>query len=219
MNDVVQAWAAAAAGVEFPVAVVVDGVADPPRLTQWSGETEAPNSVTLRYQKDDVQITTYPEIMWGGDLIEIWKDLKAFVESSFGSAWEARESGPLDFEGLEVEETTWTRTEKGYTELKVYESPPEKEMAEMRSRRKQAAAEAKHRVIDLSLGGSFVETIVVGEADMWSAGFETTWDDGPLVVLLTGGAVAVDSLKLELVDDLLAYLQARAAAAQSEDRP
>lgn len=100
MTSTQQGWEVAAGGVGFPVAAVANGVTDPPRLTQWGGEGDAPSSVTLRYEKDEVQVTTYPEIMWGGELVEIGKDLSAFIESSFGFAWEARESAPLDFEGL-----------------------------------------------------------------------------------------------------------------------
>lgn len=140
-----------------------------------------------------------------------WKDLSAFVESSFGFAWEARETAPLDFEGLEVQETTWTRTENGYLEFRSYESRPEKEIDERRARRELAAAEAEHRVIALPLAGSLVQATVVGDTDMWSAGFEAARKDGPLVVLLSGRAIAVDSLKLELVDDLAAHLGAAKA--------
>jgi hypothetical protein len=207
--NALQTWESAAAGVEFPVAVVAAGVAKSPRLTQWGGDTDAPNSVTLSHGKDDLQISTYPEIMWGDE--EIWEDLAAFVENSFGSAWDARESGPLDFEGLEVEETTWTRTENGYLEFRLYESPPEETIKEEEARRKRAASEAEHRVVALPLGDSLVQATVVGEAGIWSAGFETTWDDGPLVVLLSGGGAAVDSLKLDLVDDLLAHLHSAQA--------
>ncbi|MDX6622397.1 MAG: hypothetical protein QOE75_329 [Solirubrobacterales bacterium] len=201
-----QGWEIAAGGVGFPVAVVADGVTDPPRLTQWGGEADAPCSVTLSHEKDDVQVTTYPEIMWGAELAEIWKDLSAFVESSFGFAWEARESAPLDSEGIEVLETTWTRTENGYLEFRAYEARPEKEIDERRARRERAASEAKHRVVALPLAGSLVQATVVGDTDMWSAGFEASREDGPLVVLLSGRAIAVDSLKLELVDDLMAHL-------------
>jgi hypothetical protein len=207
MTSAQQGWEIAAGGVGFPVAAVANGVTDAPRLTQWGGETDAPNSVTLSHEKDDVQVTTYPEIMWGGELAEIWKDLSAFVESSFGFAWEARESTPLDFEDLEVLETTWTRTENGYLESWVYESPSEEEANERRARRERAASEADHRVVELPLAGSLVQATVVGGTDIWSAGFETAWKGGPLVVLLSGRAIAVDSLKLELVDDLLAHLR------------
>jgi len=210
-----QGWEVAAGAVGFPVAAVASGVTDPPRLTQWGGEADdAPGSVTLSHEKDDVQVTTYPEIMWGDELAGTWKDLSDFVESSFGFAWEARESAPLDFEGLEVMETTWTRTETGYLEFRVYEPRPEEEINEIRATRERAASEARHRVVGLRLAGSLVQAAVVGDTDMWSAGFETVWERGPLVVLLSGGAIAVESLQLELVDDLLAYLR----SAQTEQR-
>jgi len=172
MTSVEQGWETAAARVDFPVAVIASGVTEPPRMTQWGGETDNPRSVTLSHGSDDVDVTTYPEIMWGGDLAEVWKDLTAFVESSFGFAWEGRETA----------------------------------LPEGRARRQRAASEAEHRLVALPLDGSPVQATVVGDSEDWSAGFETIWKGGPLVILLSGRATAIESLKLELVDDLLSHL-------------
>lgn len=61
-------------------------------------------------------------------------------------------------------------------------------------------------MVALPLAGSLVQATGFGDTDLWSAGFETAWEGGLLAVLLSGREIAVDSLKLELVDDLVAHL-------------
>lgn len=170
-------WELVARNIGFPVAVVASGVSDPPRISQSGGDLRSPKSVTLSYDRTGVQVTTYCEVMWGGELTEIWSDLSAFVESSYGYLWEAWGSAPKDGNN---------------------EDP---------SRRQRAASMAGHRVVELPLSGSLVQATVVGASDIWSAGFETAWQGGPLAVLLSGRSIAVDSLGLELIDDLLGHLQ------------
>lgn len=102
-------------------------------------------------------------------------------------------------------ETTRIPTKEGYLEFKSYEATPVDE-EEIR-RREQAASEAEHRVLELPLGSSLVQAEVVGGSDIWSAGFETVVSNAPLVALLNGEDISPESLKLELVDDLLAFLR------------
>jgi hypothetical protein len=73
---------------------------------------------------------------------------------------------------------------------------------------------AEHRVFELPLSGSLMQATVVGASDIWSAGFETTWKGGPLAILLSGRSIAVDSLGLELIDDLLGHLQSAGSERQ-----
>jgi hypothetical protein len=160
--------------------------------------------VTLEYGCGGMQVTTYPERLWGTG--EVWGNLADFVESSYGFAWEARDAPPLNFEGREVLETTRTPTENGFLEFTSYAPLPEEEQAERRSRRERAASEAEHRVIELPLEDSLVQVQVVGGNDLWEAGFEALVGGAPLVVLLSGADIPPESLKLKLVDDLLTYL-------------
>jgi hypothetical protein len=172
-----QEWELVARNIGFPVAVVANGVTDLPRISQSGGDLRSLKSVTVSYDRDGVQVTTYREVMWGGELAEVWRDLLAFVESSYGYSWEAWGSKPQD------------------------------EDHATQARRQRAATMAEHRVVELPLSGSPVQATVVGASDIWSAGFETAWKGRPLVVLLSGRSIAVDSLGLELVDDLLGHLQ------------
>lgn len=198
-------WEIAAAALEFPVVAVREGIDVLPRLSQWSGDPErSPTSVTLEYGHGGMQVTTYSEPLWGEG--EVWRDLEDFVASSYGWDWEAKYGPPLNFEGLEVLETTRTPTENGYLEFKSYGPISEEEEAESRSRRRQAALEAEHRVIELRLEDSLVQTQVVGGNDLWAAGFETFVSDASLIGLLSGADIPPESLKLKLVDDLLTWL-------------
>ncbi len=197
-------WEIAARDVEFPVVAVREGVDELPRLSQWGGDPAyPPSSVTLEYGLGGLQVTTYPAPMWGEK--ELWKDLLGFVEHGYGSRWWTRNGPPLDFEGLEVAETTRTPTENGYIELNIYEGVPVDE--DEISRRKQAASEAEHRMIELALGDLLVQAQVVGGNDLWEAGFETLVDGAPLVALLGGTDIPPESLKVELVEDLWAFLR------------
>lgn len=196
-------WEFAASAVEFPVVAVAEGVDDRPRLSSWGGDPKCPPTcVTLEYGLCGMQVTTYPVPMWGEG--EAWKDLVDFVKHDYGSGWWARNGPPLDFEGLEVVETTKIPTEKGYLEFKCYEATSVDE-EEIR-RREQAASEAEYRMLELALGDSLVEAEVIGGSELWSAGFEIVVSDAPLVALLSGSDIPPESLKLELVDDLLAFL-------------
>jgi urease accessory protein UreF len=107
-------------------------------------------------------------------------------------------------------ETKTTPTDRGYLETKIFESPPAEEIEAQQNARSEAARAAEHRVVVLRLGESIVEATVVREPDMWAAGIETSREGAPFAVLLTGGAVPVDSLELRLVDNLLAYLETTA---------
>lgn len=198
-------WEIAAAAVEFPVVVVKEGVDEPPRLSQWGGDPKRPTtSVTLEHGWGGMSVTTYPEPLWGEG--EAWEGLEDLVEGSYGWGWEAKYGPPLNFEGLEAVQTTRTPTKNGYLEFTSYEPLSEEEDAECRSRRRQAASEAEHRVIELPLEDSLVQAQVVGGSDLWVAGFETLVRDAPLVALLSGAEIPPESLKLKLVDDLLTYL-------------
>jgi len=198
-------WETVAAAAEFPVAAIAAGATGKPNLCGWSGDDEAPMSLTLEYEVCGLALTSYGAPMWGPDFFTACPDLRTFVEESYGGRWWARNSEPLDFSGMEPVETTFTRTEKGYTEFRVYESPPEEDVIRDREIRMRAAAEAEHRIVEVPLGSSTVRATVVGDAEMWSAGFGATVEGGELVVLVTGGdRVGIDSLRLEVVDDLLA---------------
>jgi hypothetical protein len=194
----------AAAGVRFPAATIVAGVSGKPTIGGWGGETEAPRSITLAYEPEGVSVTSYCEPMWGGGLSGIWPDLRTFVESSYANHRRARDSPPLDFSDKEPYETTFTRTAKGYTEFSVYEGPPEEEVRRNRKVWTDKAEEAEHREVELPLGSTRVEATVVGEPDLWAAGFSTPCDGGLLVALISGGRVEVDALALEAADDLVA---------------
>ena len=197
-------WEIAAASVEYPVITVAEGVIDRPRLSQWGGgEPDAPASVTLSYDSDDLQITTYSEVMWGER--EPWSDIWDLVESSFGSWWEGTEM-PLEYERLTVAEATKTPTEKGHSIFTTYESLPADQEKDRRLQRREAVTGAKHRETQLVLGDSSVQAAVVGESNYWVTGFETTSSDAPVVGLLCGTDASPDSLRLGLVTNLLEYL-------------
>lgn len=207
----------AAAGFASPAAIVGAGGAGPAQVEQWSGKTEAPDSLTVFYEAGDIRVTTY-SLRWSEDtsamLLEDGEEVvNWWVETSYGSAWWSRQPEALDFSGLEIIETTFVKTEQGYLETSMHESLPKDEEERRRLARKGVARNAQHRVVSLPLGDSFVDAMVVGGGDMWAAGFEMPPDSIPLSVLVSGGSVSVDALRLELVDDLLAHLDQTQAEA------
>lgn len=201
------AWKAIAAGASFPIAVATEGPSDSPRLCGWGGETGAPDSVTLRYESENLQITTYREAPWRNESIPVWGDPAAFVEQQYGVMWAADELGMPSLEGRRVLETTKTPTNEGHLLFEVYESLPQGQVEARLEQQKRAAAEAPHRLVELPLGETAVAVTAVGDGDLWQAGFETE-EDPPIGVALSGGAIPLESLKLELVDDLSPFLGA-----------
>lgn len=145
---------------------------------------------------------TYPKVV--GSEFEVERSLREILESYFGSSWESRELGPPK---LDVVSADRIPAEGAYIEVRSVAPLGHEETSRRRHLQAEAVSKADHRQIDLPLGGSVVEATVIGEADMWAAGFERSWEDGMLVVLLTGGSVPFDSLKLDLVDDLLPHLR------------
>ncbi|HVO54686.1 MAG TPA: hypothetical protein VMT37_09750 [Solirubrobacterales bacterium] len=201
----------AAAGVRFPVAIVVAGAVGPARVQQWGGKTESPDSLTIFYEAEEIQVTTCPIRLSEDEFADlIAEEVGDWVERSYAWSWWAQQQEALDFTGLDIVETTFVKTEKGYLETRMYESLPAEEEERQRLARKEAASNAEHRVVALALGSLTVDATVVGGSEMWSAGFETPPGEVPLSVLLSGGSVPVDTLKMELVADLVTYLgQAR----------
>lgn len=161
--------------------------------------------MTLRYESVDVQITTYREPPWRDEMVPIWKDLAAFVEQQYGGSWAANKFGMPSFEGRRVVETTKVPTDEGHLFVEIYEPLPQDQVNARLDQEKLAAAEAPHRVVELPLGEATVTVTVVGEGDLWEAGFEAA-EDPPVVVSLSGGAIAPEALKLELVEDVLPFL-------------
>lgn len=198
-------WERAAAGVRFPVVVLAEGVVSFPRLTQWGGADSAPSSVTLSYENENVQLTTYQDQMWGD--LSPWTDLTAFVEDSFGFVWESENlveppnSTDVRVQGADI-------STSADVSCRTFHPLPEEVGLEGKTKRNQAAMDADHRRIELPCGDSGEETLVVGEADKWAAGLQITVEKTPLCVLLMGGNVSIDSLKLGIVDDLLRHLRA-----------
>jgi len=66
--------------IHFPVARISRGAQSHGRITGWGGETTSPRSITLAYEEDHIQVTTYPEIVWGE--MTPWANLGEFVSSS-----------------------------------------------------------------------------------------------------------------------------------------
>lgn len=66
--------------IQVPVARISKGAQSHGRITQWCGETARPRSITLAYEKDHIQVTSYPENVWGE--ITPCANLGEFVSSS-----------------------------------------------------------------------------------------------------------------------------------------
>jgi hypothetical protein len=200
-----QPWEVAAAAVAYPVVTVVDSLADRPHLSHWVGEPEAPTSVTVRYERDGLQVTSYSQRLWGSD--KIWDDLWGVVESTFGSWWSATEL-QLNFDELTVDETMKTPTESGHAVFTTYKPLSSKQEDEMRLKRERAASDADHREVEIEVNGSPVPAKLVSERRFWAAGFETSFNGAPVVGLLNAEGTPPESLRLRLVANLLTYLRA-----------
>lgn len=192
----------AAAGIRFPVVVLTPQKGDDPRVRSRSGETSSPDSLTVEYPNRGVTITSYPEPLWGDEPHHGFPDLASTVEHGYGNVWNSREGEPPNFQGLEAEETTFTKTEKGYIECSSLDRLP----GRWKASRDRAVSEAHHRVVVLDVGGSQVESVVVGRADLWAAGFGAEWEGKSLAALLDGGSVPVESLSFEFTVDLFSRI-------------
>jgi hypothetical protein len=129
-----------------------------------------------------------------------------WVRRSYASARFARQPEAFDLDHLREVETILVSTPKGYVETSSLGPAAQDGEEKRRLAREEAARDAEHRVVSLPLGDSSLDATVIGGAEMWSAGFEMPPDPIPLSVLLSGGSVPVDALRLELVDDLLMRL-------------
>jgi hypothetical protein len=201
-------WESVAGQVPYSVAVVEGGVLSPPQLTQWGGDIDAPSSVTLLYQLEDVQITTYRDPPWGD--LSPWNGLQSFVESSFGFAWEARTLNPPHPEELHVEKAlrgTPRATDGPISE--TFSTLSKEEIHQREESRQKAMVGVQTRICNLPIGRSKVQVTTVGDGNLWSAGFDTMVKGCRVIALLSGGTVAVESLELEIVANLLDYVRSR----------
>lgn len=138
--------------------------------------------MTLRYEKDGLQVTSYSQRLWGSD--KIWDDLWGVVESTFGSWWSATEL------------------------FTTYKPLSSKQEDERRLKRERAAADADRREVEIEVNGSPVPAELVSERRFWAAGFETSFNGAPVVGLLNAEGTPPESLRLRLVANLLTYLRA-----------
>jgi hypothetical protein len=213
----------AAAGFASPAAIAAGGVAGPAQVEQWFGETESPDSLTVVYGAADISVTTY-SLRWSEDvsamLLEEGEEVvNRWVETCYGSAWWLRQPEAFDLDHLKEAETRLVETRNGYFETSEYGAAAEAEEERRRMAREESARDANHRVVSIPFGDSLVDATVVGDGEMWSAGFEMPPDSIPLSVLVRGGSVPVDTLRLELVDDLLAYLDRTQAESSKPAKP
>jgi hypothetical protein len=197
-------WEKAATGVEFPVAVLADSGRSP-RLTQWGGPEVTPDSVTLSYEVEDVLVTTYRGLMWGE--FSPWGDLEGFVEDTFGFMQGGKELERPRPEELEARSGAPSSDDQ-VTSV-TYRPLPDEIALERKKKRRQAVRNAERKTIDLPFDGSTNRAIVVGESGIWAAGCQILLERTPQCVLLSGGAVSVQSLRLELVHDLPKYLHCK----------
>jgi hypothetical protein len=173
----------AAASFASRAVVIAAGASGPARVDQWGGEDEAPSFVNVSYEVAGIEVTTYAA-RWSEDASAMLLD--------------------------EREDVVGWWVENAYASTWEMRQPERKQR---RSARKEAAKKAGHRTGPLPLDDSSVAATVVGDVEVWVAGFEMPADSIPISVLLHGGSTPIEALRLELVDDLLRYLDGTQAKA------